>query len=404
MRRKYRINAIRFLICQPFAKYLNIARRPLIVSKLKISFIFLVLMMLASACGAAPTATNAPVETTVLATEVATETVATAPPATDVTTEAPAADISGELVIYSGRAEPLIQPVIDAFKVKYPGVDVLLKAGSNSELANALIEEQANSQADVFVTTELFTVQSLAQEGVFQSYKPVGAEQLPAEFLGENNLWTGLTRRARVIIYNADLVAEEELPTSIFDLTDPKWKGQIAAAGSTNGSMQAQIAAMRQLIGEEETEAWLNGLLENEVTFFGGHTDVRKAVGAGEFKLGLVNHYYYYLQKAEGSNVGIIFPDQGEGQIGLITNATAGAVVNDAPHAAAAQAFLDFLVSPEGQKLFAEQNYEYPLLAGVEAHPDVQSLDEFRFAEVDVVEAARDFDATFDLMERVALP
>jgi iron(III) transport system substrate-binding protein len=366
------------------------------VSKFNFSFVFLVIMLLVSACGgAAPAATEAPV--------------ATDEPSVSVlpATEAPAveaAEVSGQLVIYSGRAEPLLQPVIDAFKAKYPSVEVLLKAGSNSELANALIEEQANPQADVFITTELFTVQSLAQQGVFQSYLPDGADQLPAEFIGADNLWTGLTRRARVIMYNADLVSQEELPTSILDLTDPKWKGQIAAAGSTNGSMQAQIAALRQLIGEEETQAWLNGLITNEVTFFGGHTDVRKAVGAGEFKLGLVNHYYYYLQKAEGSNVGIIFPDQGEGQIGLITNATAAAVVNGAPHVDAAQAFMDFLVSPEGQKLFAEQNYEYPLLPGVDLHPDVQPLDEFRFADVNVVEAAQDFEATFDLMETVGLP
>ena len=374
------------------------------MSKLKISFMILLTMIVASACGAAPAVTEAPVATTGLVTEVTEAPAATTVPATEAATEAPVADISGELVIYSGRSEPLLQPVIDAFKAKYPNVDVLLKAGSNSELANALIEEQANPQADVFVTTELFTVQSLAQQGIFQSYMPVGADQLPAEFIGADNLWTGLTRRARVIMYNADLVSEEELPTSIFDLTDPKWQGQIAAAGSTNGSMQAQIAAMRQLIGEEEAEAWLNGLIDNEVTFFGGHTDVRKAVGAGEFKLGLVNHYYYYLQQAEGSNVGIIFPDQGEGQIGLITNATAAAVVSGAPHVEAAQAFMDFLVSPEGQKLFAEQNYEYPLLPGVQLHADVQPLDSFRFADVDVVKAAEEFDATFDLMERVGLP
>lgn len=375
------------------------------MSKLRISLIVLLVMLVVSACAPSPVATEEPAVTSAPATEIPTEEPAsTTVPATDGATEAPAAEVSGELVIYSGRTEPLLQPVIDAFQAKYPNVDVLLKAGSNSELANALLEEQANPQADVFVTTELFTVQSLAQEGIFQSYMPVGADQLPDEFLGTDNLWTGLTRRARVIIYNADLVSEEELPTSIFDLTAPKWQGQIAAAGSTNGSMQAQIAAMRQLVGEEETESWLNGLIDNDVTFFGGHTDVRKAVGAGEFKLGLVNHYYYYLQKAEGSNVGIIFPDQGEGQIGLITNATAAAVVNGAPHVEAAQAFLDFLVSPEGQKLFAEQNYEYPLLPGVELHADVQPLDEFRFADVDVVAAAQDFDATFDLMERVSLP
>ena len=347
--------------------------------------VVLILLFLVSACGATPAPTQPPA-------------------ATGPAGEAPASELSGELVIYSGRSEPLLQPVIDAFKAKYPNVDVLLKAGSNSELANALIEEQGNPQADLFITTELFTVQALAQQGIFQSYRPVGADQLPAEFLGEDNLWTGLTRRARVIIYNADLVAEEELPTSIFDLTDSKWQGQIAAAGSTNGSMQAQIAVMRQLIGEEETEAWLNDLLANDLTFFGGHTDVRKAVGAGEFQLGLVNHYYYHLQKAEGSNVGIIYPDQSDGQIGLITNATAAAVVNGAPHVETAHAFMDFLLSLEGQKLFAELNYEYPLLPGVELHSDVQPLENFRLADVDVVAAAQDYEATFDLMERVGLP
>lgn len=363
------------------------------MSKLKTYLLVMIVMAFVSACGGAPAVTQVPDSTT--------------EPTASVSTEAAVvetADVSGELVIYSGRSEPLLQPVIDAFKAKYPNVEVLLKAGSNSELANALIEEKANPQADVFVTTEIFTVQSLAHQGIFQAYMPAGADQLPAEFLGPENLWTGLTRRARVIIYNTDLVSQDELPTSIFDLTDPKWKGQVAAAGSTNGSMQAQIAAMRQLFGEEETQAWLNGLITNEVTFFGGHTDVRKAVGGGEFKLGLVNHYYYHLEKAEGSNVGIIYPDQGEGQSGLITNATAAAVVNGAAHVPAAQAFLDFLVSPEGQKLFAEQNYEYPLVEGVELHSEVQPLDGFRLADVDVVKASQDFEATFDLMELVGLP
>lgn len=319
-------------------------------------------------------------------------------------TEAPAVEVSGELVIYSGRSEPLIQPVIDAFKAKYPNVEILLKAGSNSELANALIEEQANPQADLFITTELFTVQALAGEGIFQPYLPNGADQIPAEFVGPDHSWIGLTRRARVIMYNTDLVPAEEAPRSIFDLSDPKWTGQIAAAGSTNGSMQAQIAAMRQLLGEPATETWLKELIANDATFFGGHTDVRKAVGAGEFKIGLVNHYYFYLQQAEGSPVGIVFPDQDEGQIGLITNVTAAAVVEGSSNVAAARSFLDFLVSPEGQKLFAEQNYEYPLLPGVALHPDVQPLDGFRLAQVNVAEAALEFDATFDLIERVGLP
>jgi iron(III) transport system substrate-binding protein len=326
------------------------------------------------------------------------------------TTDQPAAipatglEAEGELVIYSGRSEPLIQPIIEAFKIEYPNVEILLKAGGNSELANALVEEAANPQADVFITTELFTIQTLSQQDIFQSYLPQGAEALPEGFIGPDQNWVGLTRRARVIMYNTELVTPEELPSSIFDLVDPKWKGQIAAAGSTNGSMQAQIAVMRQLLGEEATEEWLQGLLANDVTFFGGHTDVRKAVGAGEFKLGLVNHYYFYLQQAEGSPVGVIFPDQGDGQIGLITNATSAAIVRGGSNPAAAQAFLDFLVSSEGQELFAKLNYEYPLAAGVLLHPDVQPLDNLRLADVNVAQAALEVEATFDLMERVGLP
>jgi iron(III) transport system substrate-binding protein len=320
-------------------------------------------------------------------------------------TQAPELTAEGELVIYSGRSEPLIQPVLDAFQMVYPNVEILLKAGGNSELANALVEEAANPQADVFITTELFTIQALAQQDIFQSYLPQGAEDLPEGFIDPDHNWVGLTRRARVIMYNRELVTPEELPSSIFDLVDPKWKGQIAAAGSTNGSMQAQIAVMRQLLGDEATEEWLQGLLANDVTFFGGHTDVRKAVGAGEFKLGLVNHYYYYLQQAEGSPVGIIFPDQGDGQIGLITNATSAAIIRGASNPAAAQAFLDFLVSSEGQELFAKLNYEYPLREGVPLHSDVQPMDDsLRLASIDVAKAALEVEATFDLMERVGLP
>ncbi len=312
--------------------------------------------------------------------------------------------IGGKLVIYSGRSEALLKPVLEAFQARYPQVEVLLKSGSNSELANALMEEQANPQADVFITTELFTIQAVAQRGLLQPYLPQGVDQFPAEFIGPDQLWIGLTRRARVIMFNEDLVTPNELPGSIFDLTDPKWKGQIAAAGSTNGSMQAQIAVMRQLIGEEQTAAWLKGLMDNQVTFFGGHTDVRKAVGAGEFKLGLVNHYYYHLQRAEGSHVGVVYPDQGEGQIGLITNATAAAIVKGASNLPAAQAFLDFLVSEEGQRLFADQNYEYPLRIGVPAREEVAPLNEFRLADVNVIAATQDLEAVFDLIEAVGLP
>lgn len=312
--------------------------------------------------------------------------------------------ISGSLVIYSGRSEPLIQPVLSAFQEKHPKVEVLLKSGSNSQLANALMEEKANPQADIFITTEIFTAHALSQEGIFQPYEPVGYENIPDKFKAQDATWVGLTQRLRVIMYNKDLVSQNELPNSMFDLTDPQWKGQIASAGSTNASFQAQIASMIQLVGKETTENWVDGLLTNEVTFFGGHTDVRKAVGAGEFKLGLVNHYYYYLQLAEGSNVGIIYPDQSAGEMGIISNATAAAIVNGTKNQATAEAFIDFLVSPEGQRIFAEGNFEYPLLQGVALNPDITPLDNLTFANIELTQIVDRFDETFDLIEMANLP
>jgi iron(III) transport system substrate-binding protein len=311
---------------------------------------------------------------------------------------------TGKLVVYSGRSEPLIQPVIAAFQAKYPQVEVLLKSGSNSQMANTLLEEKANPQADVFITTEVFTAHALSQEGIFQPFEPEGYQNLPDTYKADDASWIGLTQRMRVIMYNKDLVSQEELPTSIFDLTDPKWKGQIAAAGSTNASMQAQIASMIQLIGEEKTGQWLQGLLDNKVTFFGGHSDVRKAVGAGEFKLGLVNHYYYYLQLAEGSNVGIIYPDQNPGEIGIISNATTVAIITGSKNPTTAKAFVNFLVSSEGQKIFAEGNYEYPLLNGIALHKDLEPKDDLIMANIDLIQIVNQFNETFDLIELVNLP
>lgn len=311
--------------------------------------------------------------------------------------------LTGRLVLYSGRREALIQPLVDQFTALHPEIEVVRKTGDNVELANALLEEASRPQADAFLATEVLTVERLFQDGALDRYTSPFAAVIPVAYRQPDGGWTPLTLRARVIMYNTDQVAAGDAPTSILHLTDPAWEGRVAAAGSTNGSLQAQVAVMRQLLGDAATEAWLRGLLDNGVTFFGGHTDVRKAVGAGEFALGLVNHYYYHLQAEEGSPVGVIYPDQGPGQMGVIVNATAIGLVRGAAHPAAARAWIDYLLS-EGQQLFAELNFEYPVDPAVSLHPDVLPLDEFRVARFDLAQAVAEMDATFDLIERVRIP
>lgn len=315
-----------------------------------------------------------------------------------------AAAVSGEVVVYTSRAEALFKPVIEAFNTDYPAVKVTLLNGSNGELASKLLEEQANPKADLLINSDTLTMESLAAEGIFVPNNSATVAAVPAPLRADDGSWTSLTLRTRVIMYNTDLVKPEELPSSLLDLTDPKWKGQVGAADSTNGAMMANLVGMRALLGEQATSEFVQKLVANETQFFGGHTDVRKAVGAGELKLGFVNHYYYHLSKAEGAPVGIIFPDQGEGQMGVHVNSTNAGMIKGGPNAELARLFIDFMLSPEGQKVYAEKNYEYPVLAGVPLAADVTPLTDIRLAEIELRTLWDDIGPTRELAQSAGLP
>ncbi|MGQ0600369.1 MAG: extracellular solute-binding protein [Anaerolineales bacterium] len=319
-------------------------------------------------------------------------------------TALPIPEVSGRLVVYTSRSESLFQPVVEAFTEQYPKVEIVVLTGSNGELAAKLLEEQKNPQADVLVNSDTLTMEDLASKGLFAPNFSEVVAAVPDAYRAEDGNWVALTLRPRVIMYNTDLVKPEDLPQSIFDLTDPKWKGQIGSANSTNGALVGQLVAMRALVGEAKTEQWIRDFVANEVQFFGGHTEVRQAVGAGELKLGLVNHYYYHLSKAEGAPVGVIYPDQNEGQMGLIVNSTNAGIINGGPNPAAAQAFVDFMLAPRGQRLFAQANFEYPITPDVALADGVPSLSNFRQAEITLKLLWDELEPTRALIQSAGLP
>jgi iron(III) transport system substrate-binding protein len=316
----------------------------------------------------------------------------------------PSSGAAGEVVLYTTRSEALIKPVIDAFQSANPGIEVVLLTGQNAQLAAKMLEERANPQADIFINTDTVSMASLASQGLFEANSSESVKSVPDQYRADDGSWVALTLRARVIMYNTNLVQAGDLPKSMFDLIDPKWKGQVGSADSTNGSLQGQIVAMRHLLGDTRTEEFVRGLVANDTKFFGGHTDVRKAVGAGELKLGLVNHYYYQLSKAEGAPVGVVYPDQETGQPGVFVNSTNAGILKDAPNPAGAQAFLDYLLTPEGQKVFAELNYEYPIIEGVALAEGVQPLDSFRLADVQLRTLGAEIQPATELMQTAGLP
>ncbi|MEO0560658.1 MAG: extracellular solute-binding protein [Chloroflexota bacterium] len=312
---------------------------------------------------------------------------------------------SGELIVYSTRSEALFTAVLEAFNEEFPDIEVTVVRGSNGEMGARLLEEQDNPQADVFVNSDTLTMASLNEEGIFEPNDSELVMAVPEEFRADDGSYAALTFRGRVIMYNTELIDEEDLPTSLLDLADPQYAGMIGSADSTNGAMLGNIVALNRLVGEEATTEWIEGLIANETVFSGSHTDIRRAVGAGEVTLGLVNHYYYYQSLAEGAPVGIIWPDQGEDDIGLIVNSTSIGIINGTEDREIAEIFVDFMLSEAGQDVYANGNFEWPIFSeGIELAEGVASPDEFMIADIELKSLVDDLEASQEQALDAGLP
>ncbi len=316
----------------------------------------------------------------------------------------PTAPPPAEITIYTTRAEALFKPVIDAFTAAHPSIKATVLTGTDATLGTRLIEEKANPRADVYINADTLAAIDLSEKGLFapNPSRTVGA--VAEAYRETDGRWVSLTLRARTIMFNTNLVKPEERPASVFDLIDPKWKGQIGAADSRNGAMLASLVAIGALQGDAKTEEFVKGLVANQTKWFSGHTDVRKAVGNGEFKLGFVNHYYYHLSKAEGAPVGIIYPDQAAGQMGLMVNSTNASLVAGSKFVEQAAVFVDYMLGSEGQKIFAERNYEYPIVSGVPLAEGVAPLSQYRLASITLRKLWEGLAATRALALRSGLP
>jgi iron(III) transport system substrate-binding protein len=252
-----------------------------------------------------------------------------------------------------------------------------VRYGDTADLALLIDEEGDRSPADVFLSQSPGAVGYLDQEGLLGPL-PDDVLGLVAEgFHAEDGSWVGFSGRKRVLVYNPEVTEESELPDTVMDLVDPAWKGRIAVAPS-NASFQDFIAAMILERGEEETAAFLEGLVALDPRIEANNVAIVDAVGRGEVDAGLVNHYYGVLALMEDPTLPIanhFFPQGDLGSFVLV----AGVGILDAgeDHQEQAQAFVDYLLSTPAQEYFAMQTGEYPLAGGVappEGLPDITSV------------------------------
>jgi iron(III) transport system substrate-binding protein len=314
---------------------------------------------------------------------------------------ASASATAGSLVVYSGRSENLVGPLIEQFR-EQTGIDVQVRYGSTAELAAALLEEGANSPADVYYAQDPGGVGAVANAGLLAELPEEILGQVKPEFRSPAGLWVGVSGRARVIVYNTDRLTPADLPEDIWDFTDPQWNGRIGWA-PTNASFQAMVTAMRVLWGEERTREWLEGIQANNPIVFEGNTPIVQAVAAGEVDVGFVNHYYLYrFLKEEGEGFGArnhFLPSGGPGSLVMVSGAGRLAA---GPNEANALAFLEFLVSPEAQHYFVEQTNEYPVIDGVASPEGLTPIEELNSADVDLTDLA-DLQGTTRLLSEVGV-
>jgi len=303
---------------------------------------------------------------------------------------------SDSLTVYSGREEELVQPLIDMFEEK-SGITVDVRYGESAELAATIAEEGGNSPADVFFSQDPGSLGAVADELAELPQRTL--DRVAERFRDSGGKWVGTSGRSRVLAYNTNALTEAQVPDSVFDLTDPVWKGKVGIA-PTNASFQAFVTAMRLSVGEEKTKQWLIDLKKNEPKTYEKNTPIVEALATGEIDLGLVNHYYLYLVKEEQPDAPIANHFLAKGDPGALVSVAGAGALASAANKEGAQQFLDFLLSDQGQRFYTDsaEEAEYPLVAGLEAKEGLPPLDSLEGPNVDLSTFGAELSSTLELL------
>jgi iron(III) transport system substrate-binding protein len=290
---------------------------------------------------------------------------------------------SGTLVVYSGRSEELVGPILDRFEAA-TGIDAQVRYAGTSELAATILEEGASSPADVFFAQDAGALGALAKEGRLATLAPDVVALVDPRFAAGDGTWVGVTGRARVLAYDERELAPADLPASVLDLADPEWKGRIGWV-PTNASFQAFVTALRETEGDEATRAWLEAVKANEPRVYDGNSAALAAVAAGEVDVALINHYYLFQAQAEsGDDLPVANHFFTGGDPGALVNVAGVGTLDTAKNPAAAEALARFLLAEEAQAYFATETFEYPLASGVAPDPSLPALADIASPDIDL--------------------
>ncbi len=306
-----------------------------------------------------------------------------------------------KIVIYSARNEHLIKPVLDRY-AKETGLQYELFTDKEAALLVRLKAEGKNSPADLLITVDAGNLWHAAREGVLKAVdSKILKTNIPAHLRDAEGYWTGLSIRARTIVYNSKVVKPSVL-SSYEALGDPAWKKRLCLRTSNKVYNQSMVAMMIHALGEKKTEAVVRAWVANLATpVFSNDTQVLEAIAAGQCDVGIVNTYYYgrLLRDKPKLPLALFWPNQ-NGR-GVHVNISGAGVTRHSKHPEAALRLLEWLSSAEAQNLFADDNLEYPANPKVKSAPAVSTWGAFKQDQANLAKAGELQQAAIRLMDRM---
>ncbi|HLN15968.1 MAG TPA: extracellular solute-binding protein [Acidimicrobiales bacterium] len=295
---------------------------------------------------------------------------------------------SNVLTLYNGQHPETTEALVTAFEHE-TGITVLVRNADEDTLTNQITAEGARSPADVVFTENSPPLEFLSERGFLTQVAPSTLARVPARFSSPSGEWVGVSARVSVLVYNTDLVARHELPTSVLELAQPKWRGKLALApGETD--FQPIVTSVERRYGEAAALRWLEGLKANAGNhLYPDNETVTAMVNSGQAAIGIINQYYWYRLAAEngaaGTHSAIAFFEPHDP--GYVVDVSGAGILRSSPHRAEAQRFLAFLVSDQGQRIIAHsESFEYPLVPGVAPPGGQRPLDQLQPTSISVAD------------------
>ena len=308
-----------------------------------------------------------------------------------------------QVVVYAALDEDFSAPIFAEF-TRETGIVVRAKYDTEStktvQLTTEILAERARPRCDLFWNNEILNTLRLADEGLLRAYEPPTADDYPAEFRDREGRWHGFAARARVLIVNTHLVAEDALPHSIAELAEPRWRGQVALAKPLFGTTRTHAVCLFQTWGEQRARQFFRDVAGN-AQILSGNKQVAVAVARGQAAWGVTDTDDAIIELEKGLPVQIIYPDQGAGEMGTLFIPNTLAAIQGSPHQLEANRLIDYLLTPAiEEQLAAGPGAHVPLHPAVQMALRVETPRTIRPLRVDFPAAAKQWGEISKFLEQ----